>query len=144
VVAVAMHEISHFILFDILKGKNIILKPKMLYFIKEIIAPIIVYQDDFSGIFKKQIVGNTNVLEIFFSIDDKVIKAFDYFNLKYIENRNSGKDFRVFLDYMIKICSPIEKEIEAKHDFWNKYGNNIKNEQELMKTFREPITLSPK
>jgi hypothetical protein len=142
VIPVSMHEISHFILFDILAEKNIKLKPKMLYFIKEIIAPIIVNQDEFSDIFSKRIVGNTNVLEIFFSGDGKTIKAFDYFNSKYIDNKNAGDDFRVFLDDMIGICLRVEKEIEDKHEFWNKHGNIIKNDPELMEIFRKPIAIS--
>jgi len=142
VIPVSMHEISHFILFDILAGKNIKLKPKMLYFVKEIIAPIIVNQGEFSGMFTKRIVGNTNVLEIFFSVGGKIVKAFDYFNSRYTDNKNAGKNFRDFLDDMIRICLPVEKEIEAKHEYWNKNGNRINSEPGLMMVYREPIVIS--
>lgn len=141
VVAVSAHEISHFMLFDILAEKHELLGRELLYFIKKIIAPLLVYQDDFSGIFAKQIVANTNVIEIYFLVDGKIIRAFDYFNAKYLENRNAGRDFRVFLDDMIKTCRKIENDIRWKHLFWDKHGDEIERDPDLMLQFRKPIVV---
>lgn len=141
VLAVSVHEISHMILFDILKVENIKLSQELTYFIKELIAPVLVYQDDFNGIFKKDIVGNYNVLEVYFEKDGKIIKAFDYFLEMFIKNKSEKKNFIFFLDKMISICKKIEPEIKEKRAFDNKYGMQIMKDQELLKKFREPIKL---
>lgn len=141
VLAVSAHEISHMILFDIIEKKNIKLSQELIYFIKELIAPILVYQDDFKDIFKKDIVGNYNVLEVYFEKDEKVIRAFDYFLEMFIKNRSEKKDFVIFLDDMISICKKIEPRIKEKRAFDNKYGTQIMKDQELLKKFREPIKL---
>ncbi len=141
VLAVSAHEISHMILFDILKEQNIELGPELLYFIKELIAPVLVYQDDFNECFGKYIVGNYNVLEIYFKDNGKVIKAFDYFCELFTKNRVDKKDFRVFLGEMVSICRKIETEIKEKREFDNRYGMKIMKDLELLEKFREPIKL---
>ena len=141
VLAVSAHEISHMIFFDILKDKNIGIGQELLYFIKELIAPILVYQNDFDNIFKKEIVGNYNVLEIYLEKDGKVIKAFDYFLEIFIKNKSEGKNFNTFLDEMISVCKEIESDIKDKKAFDNKYGMQIMKEPELLEKFREPIKL---
>ena len=114
---------------------------ELLYFIKELIAPILVYQDDFSGIFKREIVGNYNVLEVCFESNNKIIRAFDYFLEMFVNNRSDGKDFSFFLDQMISICKKIELEIKGKKDFDNKYGTQIMKAPNLLDEFRKPIKL---
>ena len=141
VLAVSAHEISHMILIDILKDRNIKISQELFYFVKELIAPILVYQDDFNNILKKEIVGNYNVLEIYFEKDEKTIRAFDYFNDMFIKNRSEGKNFNFFLDEMIFICKKIESEIKEKKNFDNKYGIQIMENLEILKKFREPIKL---
>jgi len=139
VLAVAMHEISHMILFEILREKNISLDSYTTYFIKELIAPILVYQDNFTGVFKKEIVGNYNVLEIYFNVDRHTIKAFDYFLEKFNKNKEKGLTFGTFLDDMISICLKIKESIKEKRDFDNTHGIQILKNSELLKQFREPI-----
>lgn len=141
VLAVAMHEISHMILFNILKKKDISLDNYTVYFIKELIAPILVYQDVFNGIFKKEIVGNYNVLEIYLKENGKTIKAFDYFLEKFNENRNKGLIFDDFLDDMISVCLKIKESIKEKRLFDNQHGLQILKNPELIRQFREPIII---
>ncbi|MFA6459009.1 MAG: hypothetical protein WCV79_01255 [Candidatus Paceibacterota bacterium] len=141
VLAVSIHEISHIMLYDILKDINEELSHELLYFIKELIAPIIVYQDDFCDIFKKEIVGNYNVLEIYFKMDDKTITAFDYFLKLFEKNRAEGNDFRLFVGQMIHVCKEIESDIIKKRQFDNNHGIQIMKDPALLKEFREPILL---
>ncbi len=141
VLAVSAHEVSHIILFDILKDEHIELNQELLYFVKELIAPVLVYQDDFNGIFKKEIVGNYNVLEVYFEQDNKVIKAFDYFLEMFMKNRSAGKDFTIFLGEIITVCRGVESEIKEKRNFDNTYGPQIMKDPELLAKFREPIKL---
>lgn len=141
VLAVAVHEISHMMLFDILIEKNVSLDNFTIYFIKELIAPILVFQDDFTGIFKKEIVGNYNVLEIYFKENGQTVKAFDYFLKKFESNRANGKAFGEFLDDMIALCLKIKEPIKEKRLFDNKHGLQILKDPELLKQFREPILI---
>lgn len=141
VLAVSVHEVSHIVLFDILKERNAEISQELLYFVKELIAPILVYQDDFKDIFKKEIVGNYNVLEIYFEYNKKTVRAFDYFLEMFINNRSEGKKFVSFLDEMISICKKIEPEIKEKRNFDNKYGIQIMKDTDLLKKFREPIEI---
>ncbi len=141
VLAVSMHEISHFIFFDILKDKKIELNQDLLYFVKELVAPVLVYQDDFDELFKKGIIGNYNVLEIYFEQNNKIVKAFDYFLEMFIKNRQTKKDFSNFLSEMISISKKIEPEIKGKIAFYNKNGMNIMKDPELLKKFQEPIKI---
>lgn len=141
VLAVSAHEISHFIFFNLLQERNQPIGKELIYFVKELIAPILVNQDDFNGIFDKAIVGNYNVLEIFFDDNGKIIKAFDYFSELFTKNRSEKKDFRFFLEKMILISKKIEPEIIEKSDFDKKYGIQIMKDPELLKIFRKPIKL---
>jgi len=141
VLAVAMHEISHMMLFNILKKKDVSLDNYTVYFIKELIAPILVYQDGFDGIFKKEIVGNYNVLEIYLEENGKTIKAFDYFLEKFNENKNKGLTFDEFLNDMISICLKIKEPIKEKRLFDNKHGLQIFKNPELLRQFRTPILI---
>ncbi len=141
VLAVSAHEISHMILLDILKERNIQMGQELVYFVKELIAPVLVYQDDFDGMFKKQIVGNYNVLEVYFEEGGKSVTAFDYFLAMFANNRAEGKKFNAFLDDMISVCRKIEQEIQDKRAFDDEYGTRILKEPELLEKFREPIVL---
>jgi len=141
VLPVSAHEISHMILFEILEKEKIKLGQQLLYFIKELIAPILVYQDDFKGIFKKQIVGNYNVLEIYLQSNGKTIKAFDYFLEMFVPNRSEGKNFISFLNQMVDICKNIESAIKEKREFDNRHGILIMKDERLLTEFREPIKL---
>jgi hypothetical protein len=141
VLAVSAHEISHMIFFDILKKENIELSQKLNYFIKELIAPVLVYQDDFKDCFEKMIVGNYNVLEIYFEEDGKEIKAFDYFCNMFTKYRSEKKHFNLFLNDMVSICRIIEDEIIEKRNFDNEHGMKIMNDPDLLEIFRKPIKL---
>lgn len=138
---VSVHEVSHIILLDILKNENIKLGRELLYFIKELIAPVLVYQEDFRACFEKRVVGNFDVLEIYFKQNGSIIKAFDYFCEMFTKNRIEGKGFVVFLNEAISICRKIEPEIKEKRVFSDKYGLQIMKNPELLKKFREPIEL---
>ncbi|MCX6716536.1 MAG: hypothetical protein NTV72_01275 [Candidatus Taylorbacteria bacterium] len=142
VVSVSMHEISHMILFEILEKNNIFLNKELIYFVKEIIAPVLVYQDDFNGLFEKEIIGNIDATEIRFSMNGKTIKAFDFFNEMFIKNKKEGKNFNDFLLSTINICKKIENGIIEKHNFWNKNGFEIMNNKELQEQFKVPIPLN--
>ncbi len=141
VLAVAVHEISHMMLLDILIEKNVSLDNFTKYFVKELIAPILVFQDDFTGIFKNEIVGNYNVLEIYFKKNGQTVKAFDYFLKKFEDNRANGKTFSEFLDDMIAHCLKIKEPIKEKRLFDNKHGLQILADPELLRQFREPILI---
>lgn len=141
VLAVSAHEISHMFLFDILKKKNVSLDSYVLYFIKELIAPILVYQDDFEEVFKKEIVGNYNVLEIYFEVGDRKIRAFDYFLEKFEKNKVKKEKFKDFLDDMIYLCSKINTQIKGKRLFDNKHGLQILQDPKILAQFREPIKI---
>ena len=92
-------------------------------------------------IFKKDIVGNYNVLEIYFKIGDKIISAFDYFLEMFEKNRSKGNDFTFFINQMMHVCKQVESDIKGKRNFDNKYGIQIMKDPKLLKEFREPIQL---
>jgi hypothetical protein len=141
VLAVSAHEISHMIFLDILKTKNIKLHLKLNYFVKELIAPILVYQDDFKSCFEKMIVGNYNVLEIYFDDSGRIIKAFDYFYEMFSKYISEKKGFLLFLKDMVSMCRKIEAEIIEKRSFDNQYGIKIMSDPVLLEMFRRPIKL---
>ncbi len=141
VLAVSAHEISHMIFFEILQKEKIELSAKLNYFIKELIAPVLVYQDDFKGCFEKMIVGNYNVLEIYFEENGKLIKAFDYFYEMFSKYRSEKRGFNSFLNDMVSICRKIELEIVEKREFDNVHGIKIMKDPELLEAFRKPIKL---
>ena len=139
VLAVSVHEISHIILLEILKRNTMELNRDVLYFIKELIAPVLVCHNDFGNIYKKEIIGNYNVLQIYFNVDGEVISAFDYFSKIFTKNITENKNFLSFLKQIIVLCNKIQIEISNKMAFDNKHGRQIMTEPELLKKYQEPI-----
>lgn len=152
IIFVAVHEISHMILLDILQNKykksiNEIIGQSSWYFFKEIMAPVMMNQNQFKEIIhtKNYYFGNPFLRYIFISQNSEKIQITKFFqdiyeNVRYKQKRN----FSEILEAMIDIMLSIEKEIEYKHKMWNKFGDNIVNLENELALYSNPIKIDVK
>lgn len=150
IIFVTVHEISHMILLDILqnkykKGINEIMGQSSWYFFKEIIAPVIMNQNQFKEIIytKNYYFGNPFLCHIFVLQNNKKIQITKFFQEIYEKIKNEQKkNFSEILETMVNIILSIEIEIENKHKIWNKFGDNIVNLEKELSLYSSPIKVN--
>lgn len=115
------HEVSHFLLFDILKeritDKKYVMSENELYFLKEILV-ILLMRDANLSIKLKTDKYKGNMLLRYLYIKDKnnVNLIADFFNELYIKYKNENCDFDIFLTEMINRIKSISKELAIKRE----------------------------
>ena len=149
---IATHEISHLILRDILcKSLNTqheeldnFMGHKLLYFLQEILAPILMKQKVFSSLLDtKDYLGNPNLKYIFIQEKNKDNTPFqitDFFQQLYERMKyDEKKDFNLILEKMIDILKSIETDLSKRYDMWSKYGHKILTTEKLLDKYNLPI-----
>ena len=141
---VSIHEISHFIVYKTLKklyNKSIPLKKAGFYFLKEILAPVIMNQKPLCSLLQiKDYVGNPFLRYIFVINKSKKIQITNFFQKIYEEAKyKKGMNFNQILKIMIQLILFIENEIIKKNEIWNRYGNNLVNNKIAFKKYCQPI-----
>jgi len=143
---VSIHEISHFIVYKTLKklyNKSIPLKKAGFYFLKEILAPVIMNQKPLCSLLQiKDYVGNPFLKRVFIINKSKKNQITDFFQKLYEEARDKkGMNFNQILKIMTQLIFSIENELAKKNKIWNQYGNNLVNNKIAFKKYRQPIKI---
>ena len=148
ILTIGVHEISHFIFFDILKRieskKDLILPDDLKNYLKEALAVVILNQEPLCSILNlKNYKGNPEIQSLRIEKSDGSIKIFtDFLNECYISIKIKGqKSFSIFLKEIINILLPIAPEFAKKRVLWNKYGRKVLKEPDLIKLYSEPIKI---
>jgi len=143
---VSIHEISHFIVYKTLKkfyDKKISLKKESFYFLKEILAPVIMNQKPLQSLLKiRNYLGNPFLRYIFIINKNKKIQITTFFQRIYEKARYGGKmDFKQILEIMALLIFSIENELIKKNKIWNQYGNDLINNKTAFKKYCQPIKI---
>jgi hypothetical protein len=142
---VSAHEISHIIFFDLIKkiyGNHLPLNKTSTHFLKEILAPVIMNQQKLSKYLKlKNYLGNPFLRDIVVFYKNKEFQITEFFQKIYEVGIKKNLNFNEILKIMVTLMRLIQKEISAKNNMWNKYGNNIFKNKTVFKIYRKSIKL---
>ncbi len=143
---VLAHEISHFLLFEKLKepffADESIMTENELYFLKEILAVVLIRSNDLAQWLKTdKYEGNT--LLRFLNIEDNghIESISNYFNTFYRDYSKKELNFDVFLIDMIKKIKSISIVLDEKRRIWNQYGAERKKYANQMLEYQQPIKI---
>lgn len=136
----AVHEISHFILFDILQKLNICLPPAALHYLKEALTAALFNMPVMKKALKaRRYEGNPEIRPIRMVDGSKTIILKDWIRREYIKNRRSKKSFDEFV-ILIGNNFIINKAVwEQKRKFWNRHGGNILIDKRLKLIYEKSV-----
>ena len=148
IVFVSIHEISHIILYEILEKEykkpiSKIVDKVLLYFFKEILAPVLINQKPLAKLLRpKNYLGNPFLHYIFVLENNKKIQITKFFQKVYENERYKNKlKFNQILKIMLSLILSMEQELKEKNKIWNQYGNNIVNSKYAFKLYSKPIKI---
>lgn len=148
ILTIGIHEISHFIFYDLLKKienkKGIALPEDLKNYLKEALAVIILNQEPFDDILElKNYKGNPEIQGLKIQKqDDSIKEIIDFLNEYYITIKvRNQESFTLFLEEIISILLPIAPEFAKKRVLWNKYGKKVLKEPKLTKLYNKPIKI---
>lgn len=152
---VAIHEISHMILFDLLE-KYHLGKPNFEHsscisidYLKEILAPVLMVQPPLKKLlnlseFPGGYLENDELIQLYIkdansSEDIQIIKYFQkfYSKLRYTEH----KTFQEILEVMFGLFTTLEGDLTKRTELWNKYHYRIFKEEALLEEYSKPIRI---
>jgi hypothetical protein len=118
---VLAHEVSHFLLFDILKtriaNEEYSMSDNELYFLKEILVVVLMRDANLAIKLKtNKYEGNMLLRYLYIKEKNNVKLIADYFNDFYVEHVSKGYSFDIFLMEMIKKIKSISKELITKKE----------------------------
>jgi len=148
ILTIGIHEISHFIFYDLLKKienkKGIALPEDLKNYLKEALAVIILNQEPLHDILElKNYKGNPEIQGLKIQKqDDSIKEIIDFLNEYYITIKvRNQESFTLFLEEIIGILLPIAPEFAKKRSIWNKYGKKVLKEPKLTKLYNKPIKI---
>ena len=140
---ISIHEISHFIFFDILEKIAIKIPEDTKNYFKEALTAVLLNQKPLSDILElKNYRGNQEIHDLQIKIGKDIVSLTkfieDYYHTIKIKK---GKDFSTFLKGIMIILEPIFDEFSKKRKIWNKYGNQLSKNYEFLRQYRYPIEI---
>lgn len=147
VLSIAIHEISHFIFFDLLKKiekKNKFKLPKdSLYYLKESLTAALFNQKNLCNLFGfRDYVGNPEIRDIYIKTNGKEKIVKDFVQEIYIQKINKEKkSFKSFLNELTKIFISIAPTLSKKRSIWNRYGKTLLEKPKILAQYRNPIQI---
>ena len=148
VLFIASHEISHFIFYNILK--KIEQKTKKFVpddlknYLKEILAVVLLNRKPLCDILNLQnYKGNPEIRDLQIKKPDGIIVLLTKFINEYYEviKVKNGKSFEFFLQEILNILLPINKEFSKKRTIWNRYGNQLSKNPKALYLYQKPIKI---
>ncbi len=145
----AIHEISHFLLFDILDELEINLNDTQenkdfLHLFKEALTGMLLSEKEMSECLgMKEYFGNPEVHNLNIKLEDgKQLVFREYLRSILHQYRQQDLSFQQFIADTIEILRPKAEEFSKKKIFWNKNEQKILNrDEELSKEYGQPILI---
>lgn len=146
---IAIHEISHFLFFDILDNLKINLREdnddrNLLHLFKESLTAMLLSEKELTTLLEnKNYKGNQEIQYLnMLTLEKEIMNITEYLRNNFHEYCNKNLSFSVFIEDMINILSPKKKEFSDKKIFWNKNEQEIKRgNKTLLEKYSEPIKL---
>ncbi len=147
---IGVHEISHFILFDILdniygEGVKKELNNNLIYFLKEILAPVLMNQPTLANLLSvENYLGNPNLKELYIlNQSGEKIQISRYFQNIYEKEKAGGKVFPETVKEMIQVLRSIQNEVDERQKMWNMSGGKIYQDGTLLQKYSDGIKITP-
>ncbi|MFA6416133.1 MAG: hypothetical protein WCW56_01465 [Candidatus Paceibacterota bacterium] len=142
----AIHEISHFLLFDILKDLNIDLADKrsLEHMFKEALTGMLLSEPELENLLnRKNYLGNPEIQNLFIKDgDEKEVILREYLRSEFRNHKARGLSFSDFIKAMMEKFLPKASEFYQKKTFWDKNEQELKaGNSELLEIYSEPIKI---
>jgi hypothetical protein len=144
---VAIHEISHFIFFEILeeieKTEKISLAPDTKYYLKEALTTALFNEEPLREELKiDDYLGNPEIRDIYLKDRaDSVKNIVDYIRERYVENKKNSGNFKEFLTKLMLLFNRVSDEFLRKRRIWNQWGKELFKNESGLANYRQPIKL---
>jgi hypothetical protein len=145
VIEIMIHEISHFIFFEMLasiqREENLEISEALIHYTKEALTAALFRSDPMVEFFgTEEYTGNPEIRELYVKPgSEKKVSLIDYIAMRYIQAKKKENYFYSFLKSLILTMSNIEKEIEEKGKLWKKYGKSIFSEEGLLSEYKKEM-----
>lgn len=149
IIYVAIHEISHFIFYDILKKieqetKSPPTEDNLKNYLKESLTAVLLNQRPLCTILNlHNYLGNPEIHDIQIrELGGKILKFTDFLQEAYRNSRSKEKEtFQIFLQRILNTLSPYIKELSNKRKIWNRFGKELSKNPKALKSYQRPIQL---
>lgn len=147
ILVVAIHEISHFVFFDLLKKiekkEKFSLSTDAKYYGKEILTTALFNEEPLRGVLKtNNYLGNPDIRNINIIDQDKSVKnLINYTREQYLKNRKRNNNFNEFLTEFTKMIYKISSELSEKRNIWNKHGWGLFKNKLAFEKYKKPIII---
>jgi hypothetical protein len=147
VLLVAIHEISHFIFFEILKEiedtEKILLAADTKYYLKEALTAALFNEELLRRELKiNNYLGNPEIRDIYLMDQTGSVKILaDYIRERYIESKKNNRNFKEFLTKITLAFNEISEEFSKKRKIWNQWGKELFKNESILADYRQPIEL---
>lgn len=145
----AIHEISHFIFYDILKNieketKSSPIDDNLRNYLKESLAVVILNNKPLCTILNLQeYFGNPEIRDLqIVRQNGEILKFTDFLQEAYQNSRTRDKEtFQNFLQRILDILLPAREEFLNKRKIWNQFGRELSKNPEALRVYQQPIQL---
>lgn len=145
----AIHEISHFIFYDILKKieqetKSPPTEDNLRNYLKESLAVVLLNSKPLCTILNlHDYLGNPEIRDLQIRKQNgEILKFTDFLQEAYQNSRTkNGKTFQGFLQEILNTLSLASKEFSNKRGIWNRFGKELSKNKEALEAYRQPIQL---
>ena len=145
---ITMHEISHFVFFDILKNikeeNDLQLSKDLEHYFKEALTAVLLNQQPLCKILElSNYFGNIEIQDIKIKNKENIVLSFtdfifeEYNKIKITEK----KSFKMFLLETIKTLIPSSSEFSKKWAIWQKHGRQIYKDNDILSEYQSPIEI---
>lgn len=148
VLMTAIHEISHFIFFEILEkienAEQISLSADAKHYLKESLTAAIFNEEPLKSSLeiKEEYLGNPEIRDIYIKdkkSPEKLIVG--YIRGKYIESKNDSIKFVDFLKDLTLSFNGSSEKFSEKRQIWNQYGKELFKNETALTDYRQPIEI---
>lgn len=146
VLMVAIHEISHFIFFEMLEeienAEQISLNSDTRHYLKESLTAAIFNEEPLRSSLKikDDYLGNPEIRDIHIKDQESPVKLIvEYIQKKYTESKNNDIKFTDFLKDIILLFNGSSEKFSKKRQIWNQYGKELFKNEITLADYRQPI-----
>lgn len=139
-----VHEVSHFILWDIVTHLDITYLQEFAGTVKhlaqEIIAPVVMNQGELRSLLNlHDYWGNQYLKPIRLHRDGVDVNIIDFFSTEYVTMRTEEKTFEQYILRVFEILTSIQSQLQKRMDIWNENGKKMFENKDLFAEYIKPI-----
>jgi hypothetical protein len=147
ILSTAVHEISHFIFFDLLekieKKENFSLPADAKFYLRETLTTALFNEEPIKSVLNlNEYKGNPEIRDVYITSSDGTTKSFiDYTRDQYTKNKLNNNNFNFFLTNFVISINNVASEFSKKRKLWNQWGKEMPKNQSILFEYQTPIKL---